>query len=44
MLFVQLIVHLRDGFFGVQNGCEIEGNSDVDVSRGCGIFSDVLKE
>jgi hypothetical protein len=44
VFFVQLIVHLRDGLFGVKNGCEIEGNSDVDVSGGGLVTADIFKE
>jgi len=44
VFFMQLIVLLRDGLFGIENGCEIEGNSDVDVSGGGRITADIFKE
>ena len=44
MLFVQLIVHLKDGLFGVEKCCEVEGHSYVDVSRGGRVTADIFKE
>ncbi len=44
-MFIQkLIVHSGDGLFGVEDRRKIEGDSDVDVSRGGCIFSDVFEE
>jgi hypothetical protein len=39
-----LIVNSGDGLFCVEDGGEIKRNSDVDVSRGGGIFSNILKK
>ncbi len=44
MFFKKLIVNSGDGLFCVENGGEIKRNSDVDVSRGGSVVSDIFKE
>jgi hypothetical protein len=44
MLVEELLVNSGDGLFSVENGGEIEWNSDVDVSGGGSVFSNVFKE
>ncbi len=39
-----MIVNSSNGLLGVENGGEIERDSDVNVSRGGGVFSNILKE
>jgi hypothetical protein len=44
-VFLQkLIIHCGDGLLCVENGGEIEWNSDVNICRGGSVFPDVFKE
>ncbi len=44
MFLQELIVDMGNGLFGVENGREVEGYADMNVSGGSGISANVFEE